>query len=127
MLRAVEAKGVLDTTHRVMQTTGQIFMYAIATGRAVRNPIPDLRGAIKAPVVKHHAYLQPKEIPEFLERLEAYEGVPLTKLALRLLLLTFVRTTELRAAQWSEIDFDKAEWRIPAERMKMKEQHIVPL
>jgi integrase len=127
MLRAVEAKGVLDTTHRVMQTCGQIFMYAIATGRALRNPIPDLRGAIKAPVTKHHAYLKAKEIPDFLKRLEAYEGIPLTKLALRLLLLTFVRTTELRAAKWSEIDFDNAEWRIPAERMKMKEQHIVPL
>jgi integrase len=127
MLRVVEAKGVLDTTHRVMQTTGQIFLYAIATGRAVRNPVPDLRGAIKAPVTKHHAYLKPRELPEFLRRLEAYEGADLTKHALRLLLLTFVRTTELRAAKWSEIDFERAEWRIPEERMKMREQHIVPL
>ena len=102
-------------------------MYAIATGRAERNPVPDLRGAVKTPVAKHHAYLKADELPEFLQKMEAYDGASQTKLALRLLLLTFVRTTELRAAQWTEIDLDKAEWRIPAERMKMKELHIVPL
>ncbi len=127
MLRVVQDKGVLDTTHRIMQTTGQIFMYAIATGRADRNPVPDLRGAIKSPVVKHYAYLKANELPEFLRDLECFDGSIITKLALRLLLLTFVRTTELRAAQWPEIDFEKAEWRIPAERMKMREEHIVPL
>src|SRR5207237_7677893 len=127
VLRAVEAKGILDTTKRLRQVAGQVFMYAIATGRAERNPVPDLRGALKAPVVKHHTFLSEAELPEYLIKLDAYNGSPLTKLALRFLLLTFVRTIEQRGAQWLEIDWDKAEWRIPAVRMKMKELHIVPL
>lgn len=131
VLRVVESNGTLDTARRVMQLCGQVFMYAIATGRAERNPVPDLQGALKAPVRKHHAYLKAADLPEFLQKLETYDGTMdgslQTKLALRLLLLTFVRTTELRAAEWPEIDFNKAEWRIPAERMKMKELHIVPL
>lgn len=127
MLRAVESRGVLDTAKRVMQTCGQIFMYAIATGRAERNPVPDLRGALKTPITKHQAYLKADELPEYLEKLEAYDGSLQTRLALRFLMLTYVRTNELRAAEWREIDFDKSEWRIPAERMKMKEVHIVPL
>lgn len=126
-LRVVEGRGTLETARRVMQICGKIFMYAIATGRADRNPVPDLRGALKAPVVKHQAYLQAAELPEFLQKLETYDGDLITRLALRLLLLTFVRTTELRAAEWTEIDWDRAEWRIPAERMKMREVHIVPL
>jgi integrase len=127
MLRVVEAKGTLETARRVMQVSGQVFMYAIATGRAERNPVPDLRGAIKKPVVKHHSSLNAGDLPLYLKTLEAYDGSLQTKLALRLLLLTFVRTTELRGAQWTEIDWDKADWRIPAERMKMKEMHLVPL
>ncbi len=127
MLRAVENRGTLETARRVMNISGQIFMYAIATGRAERNPVPDLRGALKTPVVKHRSFLKENELPQFLEKLEAYDGSPQTRLALRFLLLTFVRTHELRAAQWTEIDWKKAEWRIPAERMKMKELHIVPL
>ena len=86
-----------------------------------------MRGALKTPVTKHHAYLKAADLPEFLKKLEAYDGALQTKLALRFLLLTYVRTIELRGAEWPEIDFDKAEWRIPAERMKMKELHIVPL
>ncbi len=127
VLRAVEAKGILDTAKRLRQVAGQVFMYAIATGRAERNPVPDLRGALKAPVVKHHTFLSEAELPEYLLKLDAYNGSPLTKLGLRFLLLTFVRTIEQRGAQWPEIDWDKAEWRIPAVRMKMKELHIVPL
>ena len=127
MLRVVESRGALETARRAMQMCGQIFMYAIATGRAERNPVPDLRGALKTPVVKHHSFLHAGDLPDYLTKLETYDGGPQTKLALRLLLLTFVRTTELRGAQWTEIDWDKAEWRIPAERMKMKELHIVPL
>lgn len=127
MLRVVEGKGALELARRLMQMTGQVFMYAIATGRAERNPVADLRGALKTPVVKHRSYLKEKELPGYLKKLDAYDGHPLTKAALRLLLLTFVRTIELRAAQWEEIDWKKAEWRIPAERMKMKEEHIVPL
>jgi integrase len=127
MLRVVEDRGTLETARRVMQLSGKIFMYAIATGRAERNPVPDLRGALKTPVVKHRSFLAASELPPYLKKLEAYDGSPQTKLGLRLLLLTFVRTIELRGARWTEIDWEKAEWRIPAERMKMKEQHIVPL
>ena len=127
MLRIVEANGTLETARRVMQMCGQIFMYAIATGRAERNPVPDLRGALKTPVVAHRSFLNANELPEYLEKLAAYDGGLQTRLALRFLLLTFVRTSELRGAQWNEINWDKAEWRLPAERMKMKELHIVPL
>jgi len=127
VLRVVEGSGALDLTRRLKQTCAQIFMYAIATGRAERNPVPDIQGALKTPVQKNRAYLKPEELPDYLKKLEAYDGDKQTQLALKLLLLTFVRTTELRAASWSEINFDAAEWRIPAERMKMKEQHIVPL
>jgi len=78
-------------------------------------------------VVKHHSFLNASELPEYLQKLDAYDGHVLTKLALRFLLLTFVRTNELRGARWTEIDWDKSEWRIPPERMKMKNLHIVPL
>jgi integrase len=127
MLRSIEERGTLETARRAMQICGQIFMYAIATGRAERNPVPDLRGALKTPVIKHRAYLTESDLPDYLTKLEAYDGDPQTKLALRLLLLTFVRNIELRAAQWIEIDLKKAEWRIAAARMKMKELHLVPL
>ena len=127
MLRVIEGNGTLETARIVKQMCGQVFMYAIATSRAERNPVPDLRGALKTPIVKHHAYLKAAELPDYLERLETYAATPLTTLALKFLLLTFVRTIELRTACWSDIDFEKAEWRIPAERMKMKQLHIVPL
>jgi integrase len=126
VLRVVEGSGALEMARRVMHICAQIFMYAIATGRAERNPVTDLRGALKTPVTKHRAYLRESELPAYLG-LTAYVGTPLTKLALQFLLLTFVRTTELRAAQWEEIRWEKAEWRIPAERMKMRDEHIVPL
>jgi integrase len=126
-LRAVEAQGILDTTRRLRQIIGQVFMYAIVTGRAERNPVPDLQGALKTPIVEHYSFLTEAEMPEFLQNLEGYNGKLLTKLALRVLVLTFVRSIELRGAQWNEFNWDKAEWRIPAERMKMGELHIVPL
>jgi len=127
VLRVIEKKGALDMAQRMMQVCGQVFRYAITTGRAERNPVTDLRGALKTPVRKNHAYLKADELPEYLQKLSAYDGGIETKLALRFLLLTFVRTVELRGAEWTEVNFDKAEWRIPAERMKMKDQHIVPL
>jgi integrase len=127
VLRVVEESGALEMARRVSHIISQVFMYAIATGRAERNPVNDLRGALKTPVVSHRAYLREADLPDYLQKLETYIGTPLTKLALQLLLLTFVRTTELRAAEWKEIDWDKAEWRIPAERMKVREEHIVPL
>jgi integrase len=127
VLRVVEARGALVLAGRLKQYCGQIFMYAIATSRAERNPVPDLRGALKTPVTKHYSFLNASELPQYLKKLEAYDGSLETRQALRLLLLTFVRTKELRGAQWQEIDWEKAEWRIPAERMKMRELHIVPL
>ena len=126
-LRSIESRGTLDTARRVNQMCAQIFRYGIATGRAEYNPVPDLKGALKTPVVKHRAYLKEKELPDFLRALEAYNGKPLTKLALRLLLLTFVRTLELRGAEWEEIDWEAGLWRIPAERMKANAEHVVPL
>ncbi len=127
VLRVVEGSGALEMARRVKHICSQVFSYAIATGKAERNPVMDLKGALKAPVVKHRSYLREAELPVFLKQLAAYVGTPLTKLALQFLLFTFVRTTELRAARWKEIHWDKAEWRIPAERMKMREEHIVPL
>jgi integrase len=127
VLKIVEKRGALDLTQTIAQYCRRIYAYAIATGRAERNPVTDLRGALKTPNRKHHAHLKPNELPEFLQKLEAYDGTPQTKRALRLLILTFVRTTELRGATWQEINFEKAEWRIPASRMKMKDPHIVPL
>jgi integrase len=125
-MRIIEATGALDLTQRMLQTCGMVIRYAIATGRAERNPVADLRGALKTPVRNNYIYLRAHELPEYLQKLENFDCLQ-TKLALKLLLLTFVRTTELRAAEWQEVDFDKAEWRIPASRMKMKETHIVPL
>lgn len=127
VLRVVEKRDALDLTRTIAQYCTRIFAYAIATGRAERNPAMDLRGALKTPITKHHAHLKAGDLPEFLQKLEAYDGELQTKLGLKLLMLTFVRTTELRGAEWSEIDWDKAEWRIPANRMKMKDPHIVPL
>lgn len=126
-IRLIEKRGAIDLAHRALQTCGQIFRYAIVTARAERDVSADLRGALKTKKAIHHAAMGASELPEFLEKLDSYDGHLQTKLALKLLLLTFVRTTELRAAQWSEINFDAAEWRIPAERMKMRQLHIVPL
>lgn len=127
VLRKIEGRGAVDLVHRLHQTTSQIFRYAIATGRAERDVAADLRGAFQTRRKQHMAYLKENELPEFLSRLAAYDGDAQTKRATLLLLHTFVRTGELRAAQWSEFDLKKGEWRIPAERMKMKELHIVPL
>jgi integrase len=126
-LRQIENRGAIDIAHRALQTTGQVFRYAIATGRAERDISADLRGALKTHRASHYARLEAKELPEFFAKLEEYDGDLQTKLALKLLVFTFVRTGELRGAKWEEIDLDKAEWRIPPERMKMRDPHIVPL
>ncbi|HVP87125.1 MAG TPA: integrase arm-type DNA-binding domain-containing protein [Casimicrobiaceae bacterium] len=123
-----KSRGSNEIAHRMLQASGQIFRYAIATGRARRDPSGDLRGALKAKEkTRNLAALSEADLPDFLKNLHAYDGTPQTKLALRLLLLTFVRTGELRGAQWAEFELDKAQWRIPAERMKMRSEHIVPL
>ena len=130
-IKNVEARGVHDLAHRIMQTCSQIFKYAVATGRAERDVTVDLKGALKPAVSKGLAHLKESELPAFLKKLDVYDtkfgGHTLTKLAFKLLVLTFVRSGEIRGAKWEEIDFEKAQWRIPAERMKMKEIHIVPL
>ena len=126
VMRRIEEHSA-DLAHRQLQICGQILSYAVITQRATNNPTVSLRGALKPVVQKTHAYIKPNELREFLSTLEAYDGALQTKLAMKFLLLTFVRTGELRGAQWTEIDWDKSEWRIPAERMKMKELHIVPL
>jgi integrase len=130
-LRKVEKRGVIETARRLRQTCGQVFRYAIATGRANADPSPSLRGALGSPGrPRGHKAMALKEVPTFLAALEVYDGDPRTRLALRLMILTFARTTELRAARWSEFEnLEKNEplWRIPAERTKMKREHIVPL
>jgi integrase len=126
MLRAVEAKGVPDVAKRIRQHVGAIFRYAIATGRADRDPAADVREAmLPAPRVRHRAALKADEVCDFYRALRSYDGQRTTVDALELMMHTFVRTTELRLARWSEVG--ETEWRIPAERMKMRREHIVPL
>jgi integrase len=128
VIRRVESRGAVETAHRALQNCGQVFRYAVATGRAERDPTGDLRGALESPKEKHHASItDPKRVGELMRAIEVYEGGFVTKSALRLAPLVFVRPGELRKAQWGEIDLEKGEWRIPAARMKMREQHIVPL
>lgn len=127
VLRKIEAKGHLHTAHRMQQTASQIFRYAVASGKTERDVAVDLRGALTPSKKTNYASLSETDLPEFLAMLEQYDGEQQTQTAMKLLIHTFVRTGELRGAKWEEINFDKAEWRIPAERMKMREQHIVPL
>ncbi len=130
-IRKVEARGAKEIARRELQTLGQVFRYAIATGRARRDPTQDLRGALAArPRVKRRTALPREDLPAFLKALDGYNGEPSTRLALRLIILTLVRTGELRAARWTEfedLDGDAPLWRIPAERMKMGTEHLVPL
>ena len=128
-MRRIEKRGATEVAHRTLQTCGQIFRYAIVTGRMVRNPSGDLRGALRPTKHSHYAALDTKELPEFLRVLDT-NNVRLyaqTRYAIRMLMLTFVRTGELIESKWPEFDFENAEWIIPAERMKMRRPHIVPL
>lgn len=128
VLRRVESRGAIDTAHRAHQTAGQVFRYAVATGRAERDPSADLRGALKVHVKKHLAAItEPKELGKLLLSIEAFSGTPVVKAALQLSPLLFVRPKELRHMEWGEINWDQALWQVPAEKMKMKEPHIVPL
>jgi integrase len=128
MLRRIESRGALETAHRVRTICGQVFRYAVATGRADRDPATDLKGALP-PYKKGHlaAITEPKEVIPLLRAIDGYQGSFVVKCALQLAPLFFVRPGELRQAEWSEFDFEKAEWNIPAERMKMKVAHLVPL
>jgi integrase len=131
MARKIEAQGTIDTAHKVTRACGQVFRYAIAADKCKSNPAADLRGALKSkPEPKHMAAISLTDLPDLLRKMDAYTedgGEVQTQYALRLLALTFVRTGELREAEWSEFDLDAAEWRIPAARMKMKAPHVVPL
>lgn len=127
ILRKVEKRGALEVAARLLQRCSAVFRYAIQTSRVESNPVTDLKGALKTKKVKHQPALTRSELPEFLEKLKNYDGSKITQLALKLVILTFVRTGELRGAVWSEFDLENAEWRIPAERMKMRAEHVVPL
>ena len=127
VLAKLEKRGATEKMRKVRQRCGEVWKYAIITGRAEYNPAPDLASAMKPHKREHYPYLTVTELPEFLTSLSAYSGSMLVKLAMRLLILTGTRPGELRQAQWTEIDFDTALWEIPAERMKMRRPHVVPL
>jgi integrase len=129
MAKKIEQRGALDIAKRALQTTGQVFRYAVAHGIVERNPAADVRpgDALKPRKKTHYARVDAKELPELLRKIEAYNGSPFTRIAMKLMALTFVRTSELIGARWDEFDLEAAEWRIPGERMKMKTPHIVPL
>ena len=127
VLQATEQRGAVTMARLQRQWIGAVFRYAVSTLRADNDPSTALKGALIVPKVKHHRALQQSEICGFLQDLATYGGHRTTVIALQLLLLTFVRPGELRQAKWDEFDLEKGEWRIAAERMKMKETHIVPL
>lgn len=127
IVRRVEGRGAETVALLVRQWASAIFRYAVATLRADIDPAAALRGAIHRPRVEHRKPMSREQVADFMAALDVYAGYRTTVIALRLMLLTFVRTVELRGAHWTEIDLDRAEWRIPAERMKMREPHIVPL
>lgn len=128
VLRRIENRGAIETAHRIQQICGQVFRYGIATGRAERDVSADLRGALPPTRKRHHATIvDPKKIAELLRAIQSYEGYFVTKCALQLAPLFFVRPGELRKAEWEEFNFETAEWRVPAEKMKMRSTHIVPL
>jgi integrase len=128
-LRKIEGRGAYDLAHRVLQVCGQVFRYAIATGRCKHNLSADLRGALTPHKKLHQAAVRPEEMPDLLRAIATYDeiGSKQTRLALQLLAQTFVRTNELIGAEWVEFNLDNALWAIPASRMKMKTEHIVPL
>jgi integrase len=128
-LKVIEGRGALEIARRVRQRCSAVFRFAIASGRANSDPASTLSDALKVPDVQHMAAIAPNELPELLRKIRAYDGSLQTRLALELLSLTFVRTVELRGAKWEEIDLecDSPRWVIPAERMKMRREHIVPL
>ena len=128
VLRRVETRGTLDTVHRIRTICGQIFRYAVASGRAERDPSGDLKGAIPPPQEGHMAaIIEPAKVGELLRAIDGYQGSVAVQCALKLAPLVFVRPGELRNMEWVEIDFENAQWNIPSAKMKMKEPHIVPL
>ncbi|MEE9913540.1 MAG: integrase arm-type DNA-binding domain-containing protein [Deltaproteobacteria bacterium] len=128
VLRRLEARGITHTAHIIRGICGQIFRYAVATGRAERDPSADLRGALPpVKTINRAAITDPVKVGELLRAIDSYRGSFIVQSALKFAPLTFVRPGELRHAEWSEIDFEKTEWNIPANKMKMKQPHLVPL
>ncbi|HHN8460439.1 TPA: tyrosine-type recombinase/integrase [Morganella morganii] len=126
-LRRMEKRGALEKMRKVRQRCGEVYRYAIITGRAEYNPAPDLATALTPPKKQHFPFLTAEELPYFLKDLASYTGSVITKTATKIILLTAVRTQELRFARWQDIDLEKGIWEIPAEVMKMKRPHVVPL
>ena len=127
-LRKMEARGALDSVHRVKQVTGQVFRYAVATGAAERDVTQDLKGSLAKAIPGHFAAItEPKQLGDLMRAIFNYTGHPNVIAALRLTPLLFVRPGELRTMEWAEVDLDAAEWRIPGAKMKMKADHLVPL
>lgn len=127
VLQKIEKRGALEQTSKIRRRCGEVLRYAVATGRAKYNFAPDLAIALSKPKTQHFPFLTESELPAFVKALENYEGSQVTKYATQLLMLTGVRTIELRAAEWTEFDLDKALWEIPKERMKKRRPHLVPL
>ena len=128
VLRRIEARGAIETAHRVKQISGQVFRYAVATGRAEGDPSRDLQGALAKPKKKHLAAVtDPKLVATLLIAMESYEGTPVVRAALGLAPLLFVRPGELRHMEWAEVDLEDKTWLIPGEKMKIGLDHIVPL
>ena len=129
VIKAIEARGAVDIAKRAYQTIGAICRYAVAHGLMDRDPTRDVKPSdiLISRRSTNYARVDVKELPELLRAVEAYQGTSTTRMALKLMALTFVRTGELIAARWTEFDISKAVWRIPAERMKMRTEHIVPL
>ncbi|RLA23501.1 MAG: integrase [Gammaproteobacteria bacterium] len=127
-LRKVEARGALDMAHRAKQTAGQVFRYAVATGRCERDPSRDLDGALPNRKKKHHAAItDPAEVGKLLLAIDSFAGTEVVRVALQLSPLLFQRPGEIRAMEWGELDLDAGVWEIPADKMKMRQPHIVPL
>jgi integrase len=127
VVKCVEERGALDVAGRVKQRIEAIFRYAIQVGYADYNPVQELKNVIQARKVQHRKSVDIGQLPKFLNALDEYKGYLITRYALQFLVYTFVRPGELRSAEWKEFDLDNAIWRIPAAKMKMKEEHIVPL
>ncbi|WP_336281307.1 tyrosine-type recombinase/integrase [Cronobacter dublinensis] len=127
VLQKIEKRGALEQTSKIRRRCGEVLRYAVATGRAKYNFAPDLATALSKPKTQHFPFLTESELPAFVKALENYEGSLVTKYATQLLMLTGVRTIELRAAEWKEFDLDNALWEIPKERMKKRRPHLVPL
>lgn len=128
VIRRIESRGANELAHRAMWLARKVFQYAISEGRLTLNPASNLTDALEPVVVKHHAAItDPQQVAELLWAIDGYTGTFAVKCAIQLAPLLFVRPGELRQAEWVEIDLDKAEWNIPAERMKMRLPHLVPL